>query len=248
MSIEIKEARRKLDLLEEVPCNPKLIFTDLFTKDSDDHNFLFQVDIQGKQFSEHIPEYLQEIEVFTDTIISVWGTELHIYVPSLKFGEHQNLQPDDRILEINLRKKTYDCQEIPIKDYTSALEQEYELEICELSDFWKKFEDFSFKKRLKSAFSYLKSDKKLYRRLFNFVFVLTVSRKKVDTALNREKENIIRKNKRNLHFYKERTELQNFYKENVPAQIEKIRGKQEEIKKYLRGLGYTENYVMDENA
>lgn len=80
------------------------------------------------------------------------------------------------------------------------------------------------------------------------MYILTVSRKKVDTALNREKENIIKKNERNLYFYKERTELQNFYKDNVPAQIEKIRKKQEEIAKYLRELGYTEKYTMDENV
>lgn len=152
MSIEIQEARQKLDRLEELTSNPQLIFTDLLNQGSDDYNFLFEVNIHEKRYSEYIPEYLQTIDVFENTTIDVWGTELRIYVPSLKFGEHQSLQPNDRILEIDLHKKNYNCCEMPIKDYTSALEQEYELEICELSDFWKKFEDFSFKKRLKSDF------------------------------------------------------------------------------------------------
>ena len=43
-----------------------------------------------------------------------------------------------------------------------------------------------------------------------------------------------------MKWFKERIELQNFYKENAPKQIELIRSKQKEIAEYLIELRYKE--------
>ena len=54
------------------------------------------------------------------------------------------------------------------------------------------------------------------------------------------KQEIEEKNERKQYFYNEQIELQNFYKENAPMQIRKIREKQKEIAEYLKSLGYIE--------
>lgn len=238
MSIEIQEARKILDILEQIANNPQLILTDLFSKDSNTYSLLYEIDMQGKRYSEYIPEYLQFLDVFSDTIIGVWGDSLHICVSSLKHGDYQD---KDRIINIDLSKKTYRFHHETINNYTSIMEKEYKLETYELSDFWKKFENFTIKKRLKGAFSSLVSDKKFHVRLSDFIYLLIVPRKKIDYTLAKVKEENREKNERSLYFYNERIALQNFYKENASAQIEKIRRKQEEIAEYLKSIGYVED-------
>ena len=85
-----------------------------------------------------------------------------------------------------------------------------------------------------------KLDKKLHIRFLDFIGYLTISRKKIETTLTKVKQEIEEKNERKQYFYNKQIELQNFYKENAPTQIRKIREKQKEIAEYLEMLGYTE--------
>ena len=90
------------------------------------------------------------------------------------------------------------------------------------------------------------TSKKLHIRLWDFVFILIVSKKKVDAALDREIEKVNSENEYNQKYYNERIDLQNYYIENAPNHIASIRSKQNEIVDYLTRLGYQEDNEMSE--
>ena len=58
--------------------------------------------------------------------------------------------------------------------------------------------------------------------------------------LLKKKKEVCERNESKMKWFKERIELQNFYKENAPKQIELIRSKQKEIAEYLIELRYKE--------
>ena len=246
MSIELQEARKKLDILEKLTNNPELILTDLFSNSVSDNNFLYQVNVNGRYILDYLVDYLKTLDVFNDSFIKLQSHDIHIYIPSLKYGEYQNLQSDDKIMKIDIDNRTYRLCYESIEKYTDTMSKEYKLEICELSDFWKKYENFGFKNRVKNAFMSLTTDKKLHIRLWDFIYILIVSKKKVNAALNREREKVNRKNERNLKYYNEHVDLQNFYKENAPMQIDMIHKKQKEIITFLNQIGYKEEPEMYE--
>ena len=240
MSIEIGRAKELLDLAEKISDKPELIFSELFKGGVDEKNFLFMLNINGEYFEKYLMRYFESLPMFQNCSLALYSEELHVYVPPLKSVKCHHSQLEDKIMRVNLQNKTYKLCNSSIERYKEIMDEKYELTACELSDFWKRFEDFSFKKRLKTAFSYLFSDKKLYIRLCDFVYVLVVSRNKIDAITNIQKENISSTNERNLKNYTEKIEKQNFVLEHAPAQIEKILAKQEEIAAFLRKMGYQE--------
>lgn len=244
MSIELQEARNKLDILEEMASNSQLILTDLFSNGVSDSNFLYQVNIKGKYILDYLIEHLKRLQEFEGTILKANAYDLDVYFPALKYGEFQSFQPEDKIIEIDMNKKTYRICKGDIQKYLNVMETKYELETCELSDFWKKYEDFNFKNRLKNAYMSLFSTKKLHIRINDFIYTLFVPKEKIENAINREQEKVNKKNEQNLKYYNERIGLQNFYKENAPMQINMIHSKQHEIAKYLVQLGYKEDNGM----
>lgn len=246
MSIELQEARKKLDILEKLASNPELIMTDLFSEGVSGSNFLYQVNVNGKYILDYLVEYLRTLHVFDGTLPKFQSYDLNIYVPALKHGEYKQFQPEDKIMKVNVDRRTYRLCDKDIQKYSDVMSKVYELETCELSDFWKKYEDFTFKNRVKNAFKSLTTDKKLHIRLWDFVFTLIVSKKKVDVALDREREKVNSKNEYNQKYYNERIDLQNYYMENAPNHITLIHSKQNEIVDYLTCLGYQEDNEMSE--
>lgn len=247
MSIELQEARKKLDVLEELTNNPELILTNLFGEGGvSDSNFLYQVNIKGKYILDYLIEHLKTLHIFDETLLKFQSYELHIYFPSLKYGEYKQFQSEDKIIKMNIGKRTYKLCDKDIQRYSDVMDKVYELEVCELPEFWKKYENFTLKNRVKNAFMSLLTDKKLHIRLWDFIFTLIVTKKKIDTALNREREKVNSKNVHNQSHYDEQVDLQNYYKENAPNHISKIRYKQKEIVNYLTHLGYKEDIEMNE--
>ena len=246
MSIELQEARKKLDILEKLASNPELIMTDLFSEGVSGSNFLYQVNVNGKYILDYLVEYLRTLHVFVGTLPKFQSYDLNIYVTALKHGEYKQFQSEDKIMKINVDKRTYRLCDKDIKKYSNIVSKVYNLETCELSDFWKKYEDFTLKNRVKNAFKSLTTSKKLHIRLWDFVFILIVSKKKVDAALDREIEKVNSENEYNQKYYNERIDLQNYYIENAPNHIASIRSKQNEIVDYLTRLGYQEDNEMSE--
>lgn len=244
MSLELQEARELLNLLEEVSVRPELILTDLFLDDISCDYIFHQIDVGKNSAFEYLQLSLKKLPIFYDCFVKIRGCEVFVYIPSLKFGRQQSFQPEDKILKINAESKTYRLCDSTI--YSEVLLKKYTLKTNELSDFWKKYENFTFGKRIKTAFLSLTSDKRILTRIGDFFFTLFVSKKKINAALDREKEKIKKKNNSELKYYNERIALQNFYKENSQKQIERIVKKQKEITGYLETLGYRENPEMNE--
>ena len=246
MSIELKEARKKLDIIEKCANNPNLILTDLFSERVSGSNFLYQVNIDGKYILDYLVDYLKTLPVFEWCSLKCNAYDLKVYAPALKYGKHKEFQSDDLIVKVDMDKKTYKLCLREIKNYENIMNNVYEFTPYELSDFWKQFEDLTLKKRTKNAFAALSTNKKLHIRVYDFFFHFCVSKNNVEDALKREKDKIERNNDSKLKFYNEDIDRQKFYIENAPDYIEKIKNKQIEIAKFLESLGYKEDKEMEE--
>lgn len=246
MSIELKEARKKLDIIEKCASNPILILTDLFSERVSGSNFLYQVNIDGKYILDYLVDYLKTLPVFEWCSLKCNAYDLKVYAPALKYGKYQNFQSDDLIVKVDMDKKTYKLCSREIKQYEDIINKVYEFSPSELSDYWKKFEDLTLKKRVKNAFAALSTNKKIHIRIYDFFFHFYVPKNRVEEVLNKEKEKVENRNSSKLKFYNEDIDRQKFYMENAPAYIEKVKNKQLEIAKFLEKLGYKENVEMDE--
>ena len=72
MSIELKDARHELDVLEKFINNPELIMSDLSVYRVSDYDFLFRnITVNGKTFYTAMMEYLKQIEIFNNDDISL---------------------------------------------------------------------------------------------------------------------------------------------------------------------------------
>lgn len=239
MSIELQKAKEKLDVLEKIRDNPDLILTDLFTGREEDI-FLWQVNVDGKMFSQFLIECLSSIDMFNDpalTIaafalpeidISTFGLYSHGYNESWAKGQ-------DKILSINTEKKTYKLHDARIRYYMDIISKEYEMSVYDLDDFWKRYENFTFKKRAREVFRCLRKD-----RMRDCIYLLTISKKKTDAMVEEQRRKVTEKNERSRKFFNEKIEMQNYYKEQAPEHINFMRTKQMEISAYLNSIGYTE--------
>lgn len=151
MSIELQKVKKIINILENITNNTLLIFTDLYNDQYCD-NFLYQININGKYIFDFLLEQLNTLKIFDNSILDFENHHLHIYISSLKYGKYQKYNFKDEIMNIDLYKKTYKLCNDSIKEYTDIMEKEYNLEICELPDPWRRYESFNFKNRLKMHF------------------------------------------------------------------------------------------------
>jgi hypothetical protein len=242
MSISLQEARKKLDILEKLARNPELILTELFTEGVSGSNFLYQVKVNNKYILDYLKEYLLKIPVFSDCRITNSSCDFHVYVNPLRFGKYADYISDDKIIKIDADERTYNVCNKRIEEYVDMMNKVYKNEVMQLSDYWIRFQNLTFKKRFVNAYNSLKSDKK--HKISNFFFWLHIKKSKVDEALNKEIDKINSSNKYNKESYNEDIEKQNYYLQYAPEHIQKIKDKQTEISKYLLSIGYKENTEM----
>ena len=242
MSVEISEARKKLDMLERLPDCPELVFTDLYQQDAHCWAFLHEITMDNADMRTYLAGIIQKIDAFRDVRIRVEGSNVLVFIPSLKCGKFQQLQPDDQIAQINLRNHTYCLYDSCVNSYKEVLNETPELVKFELDKFWKQFENLTFSKRIRNAFHSLteKGKGKLRTRLINFVYSLVVSKSKVENALERERKRVEYLNQNRQECYERAVERKAFYEKYAPEHIEIIKTKQREIAGYLEGLGYQE--------
>lgn len=246
MSLELKEAREKLNIIERLSKEPQLVFTDLYKKGTQDCNFLYQVNVQGKYILDYFIDHVKTIPVFDNTIPKIEHSDLVVYVPSLQDEKHNKYKSKDKILEIDLEDRTFIVCEEDLNEYLDVMNSKYELKTYGLDDFWKKYENFSFKKRVENAFISLTTNQKRFRtKVADFAFHFIVSKKKINNVLQREKEKVEKKNEYNRKRYDENISLQNFFTKNAPEHLEKAIAKQKEIVDYLIKLGYSEYVEME---
>lgn len=253
LSIELNKAIENLNILEKISDTPDLIFTDLF--DSNDKNinihtsnFFCQVNIEGKYFYKYIVECLEKLPIFADSTLKCSSGKLVVYVSQLKDNDKNNEDMTryagffalDKIMEIDFARKEYTKCDEAVLNYTTVINKKYELETCELSEFIKRYEDYTLLKRLRTAFLSFTSSKKKSVCLVDFVFNLTVSTKKLEKVVNAEKRKLTQRNEYYKEDYERKKALQKFYVEKAPSHINMIHTKQDEIANYLNNKGYSD--------
>lgn len=240
MSIEIQDAKQKLEIMEQIAENPEIGLSKELKRVASKCDFLRQITIEGKRLCDYIKEYLETIAAFDGCIICPDARLFYIYVPSLKMDKHSSLQEDDCIMEIDLDEQTFQFKTYPIKEYECVMNASYSYEDTELSEFWKTYEDFSVKNRIKIAIKAACEKKALGVKIMDFFYILFVPRKYVDAKVNKAKESVKAKNDANKKQYDRNIAKQDFYKKYAPGQIELIKQKQKEISEFLLGFGYKE--------
>lgn len=246
MSLELKEAREKLDMLERLADEPNLIFTDLYAQGLNGCNFFYQVKINGKYILDYLIEHIKTLHVFDNTLPTIERSELIIYVPSINDDDHNKYHSKDKILEIDLEDRTFTICNSDLNEYEEVMAATYELKEHELDDFWKRYENLTISSRIRNAFKSLTSPQKnIGTKIADFVFHFIVSKKKVNSIIDRERNKIDKKNEYHKKRYESDISLQQFYLEHAPKHLEKAYLKQREIIDYLISLGYKEYIEME---
>lgn len=236
MSIELKDARHELDILEKFINNPELIMSDLSAYGVSDYDFLFRnITINGRTFHAAMMEYLKQIEIFNDIFLAPYSDVDNITVKISSFDEFRS----QNIMCIDFINHTYKIIDDCIKYYNKIMNDEPEYEPNEIQGILKRYENYTFKKRLANArLCLFNKDKTCSVRILDFFFSLFVSNKYLRKILDKEYKRVERINKSLKKGYDEDVEKQKLYIQKAPEQIRKIEQKQKEIAKYLSKYGF----------
>lgn len=243
MSLDIQEARTKLDILEQVAKNPELVFTELFEKGIADSNFLYQVTVAGKYVYDYLKEYMLTLPAFHDCILKNNSYYFTVEIPTLVCDRKVDFhvyRHNDELAQIDVCDKTFRLRDDAVRDYEYVMNHEYELKLKKLDHWWDRFQDLSLRNRVHQAFTALRSDKKLRTRIMDFFFWFYITKSKIEPALQREQLKIDRHNAYEQKSYKEDLAKQQYYRQHAGKQIDRIRKKQAAIQSFLLELGYTE--------
>lgn len=238
MSIELKDARHELDVLEKFINNPELIMSDLSVYGVSDYDFLFRnITVNGKTFYAAMMEYLKQIEIFNNDDISLSPyLNRNVRVSISSFEKFNN-----QIMCIDFINHTYKLTDDNIKYYNKIIKNKYEYEPYEIQDIFKRYENYTFKKRLVNAQHCLfNKDKTCSVRISDFFFSLFVSKQYLKKIFDKEYKRAEEANKCLKKSYDEDIERQKLYIQKAPEQILKIKQKQKEIAKYLSKYGFKE--------
>lgn len=238
MSIELKDARHELDVLEKFINNPELIMSDLSAYEVSDYDFLFRnIAVNGKTFYAAMMEYLKQIEIFNDIFLAPYSDVDNVTVKISSFDEFRS----QNIMCIDFINHTYKIIDDCIKYYNKIMNDEPEYEPNEIQGILKRYENYTFKKRLANArLCLFNKDKTCSVRILDFFFSLFVPNKYLRKILDKEYKRVERINKSLKKGYDEDVEKQKLYIQKAPEQIRKIEQKQEEIIKYLSKYGFKE--------
>lgn len=246
MSIELKDARHELDVLEKFINNPELIMSDLSAYGVSDYDFLFRnITINGRRFYASLLEYLKQVEVFNndDIFLTPYSDVNNVTVKISSFDEFRS----QNIMCIDFINHTYKIIDDCIKYYNKIMNDEPKYEPYETQGILKRYENYTFKKRLANARHCLfNKDKTCSVRILDFFFSLFVSKKYLRKILDKEYKRVERINKSLKKGYDEDVEKQKLYIQKAPEQIRKIEQKQKEIIKYLSKYGFKEKIEGDQ--
>ena len=234
MSIELIEVKKKIDIFEKTINNPELLLSEEIVTDIDSYNLLINITLNGKDYFDYLIDYLSKINVFAETKIRLDINKIIISIPSL-----DKYKKNDVIMSINLEKHTYKTINKCIDDYKAIMSKDYVLKQKELPDFFKKYENYTFKQRFLTAYKNLiNKNKTKIGRIQDCLFNLFVSKKYIQKCLNKEYKKIDEINKANKRIYDKNIELQNLYLQKAQNHINKIEQRQIEIIKYLSRYGF----------
>lgn len=240
MSIELKDARHELDVLEKFINNPELIMSDLSAYKVSDYDFLFRnITVNGKTFHAAMMEYLKKIEIFNndDIFLTPYSDVDNVTVKISSFDEFHS----QNIMCIDFINHTYKIIDDCIKYYNKIMNDEPEYEPYEIQGILKRYENYTLRKRLANARHCLfNKDKTCSVRILDFFFSLFVSKQYLKKIFDKEYKRAEEANKCLKKGYDKDVEKQKLYIQKAPEQILKIKQKQKEIIKYLSKYGFKE--------
>lgn len=239
MSIELQEARKKLDIFEKGANNPEIFMSASFAELFD--NLLRDITVNQKDVFDYVEEYLNQLDVFKETKIDISLENITVSLPSI---DEDN--SNDKILWISFEHHTYKVLNKSIKHYREAMNKTYTYEPQEMSDIFTRFENYSLRKRLAVARRcFADKNKTRWVRMQDFFYCLFVSKRYLKKILDREHTIINEKNELLKKKYDKDIRKQNLYLQKAPDQILKIEQKQKEIVSYLSGYGFTQYNDVD---
>lgn len=234
MSIELYEARRKLDIFEKGINNPEIFMSASFADIFD--NLLRGITLNQKGVFDYVEDYLNQLDIFRETKIDISLECITVSLPSI---DEDNSY--DRIIWISFENHTYKVLNKSIKQYREVMNRTYTYEPQEIRDIFKRYENYSLMKRITVARRCLVCKNKTpWIRMQDFLFSLFVSKRYLKKILDREHIKICEKNEFLKEKYDKDIRKQNFYLQKAPNQILKIEQKQKEIVNYLSRYGFTE--------
>lgn len=234
MSIELQEARKKLDIFEKGANNPEIFMSASFAELFD--NLLRDITVNQKDVFDYVEEYLNQLDVFKETKIDISLENITVSLPSI--DEDDSF---DEIIWISFEHHTYKVLSKSIKHYREVMNKTYAYEPQEMNDIFTRFENYSLRKRLAVARRCLvDKNKTRWVRMQDFLYCLFVSKRYLKKILDREHTIINEKNEFLKEKYDKDIRKQNFYLQEAPNQILKIEQKQKEIVSYLSGCGFTQ--------
>ena len=194
---------------------------------------------------EYLLDCLKKISIFNDCKLDLTSARLIMSVPVIDtLSKAKTFSSGfDRIIEIELDKRTFHKNRYSIKQYERVINEVYTYNKIELSEWWKRFEDRSIKNRVSLAFKELKTNRSLRIKIADFFFMLTMPKRLINKGLNDQKRRIEESNRLLESNYKRKIESQEVYKKEGPKQIERNQTQMEKISDYLLKLGYD---VVDE--
>lgn len=245
MSVEIQRAKELLSKVENLENNPNEIFN-LFTDENaiSQSNLLYQVDINGKYIIDYLTDIfkrntdLKQYEIHGNSSFQ-WT----IFVPSLSWRDVDVIKPDhDRIFYFDISERKFQIFNKPIRNYEEIMNETIELRLQTISDWWEKYENFTFINRLKETYKCLFNRNRSFSgKLNDALYMLRVKRFYVESKYQEEFSDIEKHNSRMKKFYEEDIARQKWYREFAPSQIEMILREQEVLAHYFECLGYKEN-------
>lgn len=180
MSIELYEARRKLDIFEKGVNNPEIFMSTSFAGIFD--NLLRGITVNQKGVLDYVEDYLNQLDIFRETKIDVSLECITVSLPSI---DEDNSY--DRIIWISFENHTYKVLNKSIKQYREVMNKTYTYEPQEIRDIFKRYENYSLMKRITVARRCLVcKNKTLWIRMQDFFYSLFVSKRYLKKILDRE--------------------------------------------------------------
>lgn len=195
MSIDLYEARRKLDIFEKGVNNPEIFMSTSFAGIFD--NLLRGITVNQKGVLDYVEDYLNQLDIFRETKIDVSLECITVSLPSI---DEDNSY--DRIIWISFENHTYKVLNKSIKQYREVMNKTYTYEPQEIRDIFKRYENYSLMKRITVARRCLVcKNKTLWIRMQDFLYSLFVSKRYLKKILDREHIKICEK----MNFLKRNT-------------------------------------------
>lgn len=243
MSIELFEAKNLINMIENSIDNPKKLLTNSYNNNMT--YLLNSIKIDNKYIINYLVDYLQSLDIFKNLKITFNGFKI---IFSMKKLNHD--KRFDPIIKIDIINHTYIVYDL--SEYLDVINAEYTLCTFELSNFWKQFENYTIKKRFKLFNTILFNKDNTYKsivsRIYDSIYAIAVSKKKIDKCLNREYKIINDKNNAYKIYYEKDIELQNYYKQHFPKHKELFNINKNNILNFIKELGYIEesNLIEEE--